>query len=491
MGSTPLLEEDFRQACYQECERLLALVSSLATHGQVPCIALKRLEEEVNSLRRDDVEPLKLEAELQRLAVLLRQTWLGLAHTYSDSRWKSPSLLSETSLPFGNKVWLNYERNLQPEFLEKRAIKEFPAPNGWFVDHVLFSSGMSGFSTLLLSLIAMKHPSKIRIGFWGGYFEIPLVLNLLRSSSLSWSRIPDQPSLREAVTARTFDVLIIEPVAFTSELEVLDLAALLEACPDSQSRAISAIIVDVTLVAGRFPIEDFLASCRSNFADLVIIGRSGIKMDQQGLELSNVGLYSLYSSSDGMDATKLQYLGRHVRETRNIIGTGLSLDSVASLSAPFFLNRAKLEEYTERVFTNNALLAKQLASYTGGIFTRVVHPKLVEGVRPNWACAPFVIFHLARPDKKSLFSVMAVIQYCAEIRGLCLTPGSSFGFRENRYEALFWDVDREAGFLKIAAGSRSGPSLKQLVSLLQEIAKYNLPDELLQAFPDAAGNLPK
>lgn len=55
-------------------------------------------------------------------------------------------------------------------------------------------------------------------------------------------------------------------------------------------------------------------------------------------------------------------------------------------------------------------------------------------------------------------------------RGASVEHGSSFGFRGTRYETIIPRLADAVGLLKIAVGSRGGPSLASLLDILEQLA---------------------
>jgi hypothetical protein len=154
---------------------------------------------------------------------------------------------------------------------------------------------------------------------------------------------------------------------------------------------------------------------------------------------------------------------------RRLNGTSLTIDTVALLDIPFFLDAATFYEYCSAVFAHNADLARAVPA--GGLFETVAHPALDPRGLP-WSQAPFVFFHL-RDDRAANYAALErlVIDEAAE-RGLALERGGSFGFRGHRCEAVVLQGAARNGVFKVALGARSGPSIDGIVRLLREIAAF-------------------
>ena len=208
---------------------------------------------------------------------------------------------------------------------------------------------------------------------------------------------------------------------------------------------------------------------------LVGFVRSGLKLDQQGLELANVGIAELFTPSGPASPVEFGPLRERLTANRSVMGTGLSVLETAALDSPWFLNREKAHAYSRKVFANNRRLAMAVKS-DGGIFSRIAHPALHDDDRP-WAEAPFVVYHLREDTVVDHGKLVAILAYEARARGLNFKLGSSFGFRGHRFEVIrplvhIREHGDHAGLLKIAMGSHDGPSVGAIIELMQEISNY-------------------
>jgi hypothetical protein len=199
---------------------------------------------------------------------------------------------------------------------------------------------------------------------------------------------------------------------------------------------------------------------------------SGLKLDQAGLELANAGMLSIYVPERDGNAPALEAFATHVRTVRRLAGTALTLDAIALLDVPFFLDPAAFYEYTAAVFEHNAALARALPE--GGIFERIVHPARRADASMPWAVAPFVMGHLADDRIETARAIEAIVDAEARRRGLAFARGGSFGFRSHRFEAIELAGGRRNALFKIALGARDGPSRAGITSLLREVA--TMPD---------------
>jgi hypothetical protein len=209
---------------------------------------------------------------------------------------------------------------------------------------------------------------------------------------------------------------------------------------------------------------------------------SGLKLDQAGLELANVGIASIYMPAS--QATELEAAERTMRMVRRLNGTALTIDTMALLDVPFFLDPVVYHDYSAAVFAQNARLARAVPA--GGLFERIAHPALDPRGLP-WAQAPFVFFHLRDDTVARYQQLEALVATEAAARDLALERGGSFGFRGHRCEAVALDGSTRNGVFKVALGARLGPSANGIIELLAEIAAFPTVAAAREAFGHESG----
>jgi hypothetical protein len=357
-----------------------------------------------------------------------------------------------------------YERSIEPQTLEERCEHYAPAPKGWRADHFLFSSGQAAMNTLLLALsprgATPNNPPRIR--HLGGYFETEELVAMLASHGMA----RELPKLG----TDTADVLILEPVYFdrAAQVHIVDFQAALRAHCASAEGCPSLVIADTTLMGPCFDLDLMLTGDMGCLEPPPLVARlsSGLKLDQAGLELANVGIVSLYRhESQGFTIDPAEKL----KKARVLTGAGLGFDAISTLEAPWFLDRAFGRSYAETVFENNALLAARLAETpldSGGLFSQISHPSLGVGD----AQAPFVLLQLHEDSPENYRRLEDFIAREAKARQIRFDKGGSFGFRGHRYEAILPEAGEITPFLRVAMGARKGWSRDGIISLLCEIA---------------------
>ena len=160
---------------------------------------------------------------------------------------------------------------------------------------------------------------------------------------------------------------------------------------------------------------------------LVIAYSSGLKLDQAGLELANVGIVRVLSR-DG----DVREVGTALRQLRGLTGAGLTLDELSALSAPWFMDRA----YADRYIGSD--LRQQPRARRGDRLALAGLRRALSSVarRSPAAEAPFCALTLNEPSRKSYRALEARIARECDRRGLLVTKGGSFGFRGHRFELI-------------------------------------------------------
>lgn len=409
------------------------------------------------------------ERDLDALSLRLRKAVLARAHEYSDPHFRSPAHGPARPLPSGGGVGFVYERSALPEGLEARVAAGAPAPHGYRSDHVVFGSGMAAISCVLQCYRSMIRPTEanpVRAAVWGSYFETDMLYELMRSGAFEWESVTD---LEGALTGGGFDVLHVEPVRYDWDLTAMDVQRFVRAWRTRPSRRTRVLVLDTTLASFTWPTQALLTALRDGSPLLVVELRSGLKLDQQGLELANVGVVSVYSCHEDAGTPTAEQFAQYLRMVRSLTGTSLSMDALAALDAPFVFDPQWTVRHAGQVFLNNRTLAEALAT-EDGVFSRIGHPGL--DARGPLGHAPFVVCQLAEDTIDNHGFLLGVVAEGVRRSGAGLTWGSSFGFRSHRWETIVPRIRDRKGLFKIAMGSRAGPSSDLAVRLFTRLARY-------------------
>ena len=416
------------------------------------------------------------EHALERLSRDLRTLWLRYAQAATDGCLRSPPADQQPAVTgIGTPLVFGYERELEPEVLEARCQEFTNVPPGWSASHLIFSSGQATLSAILQASLQMHSGEKdepLRLLHLGGYFETQELLDLFEARSLTHARIGAHDLAQLPARLPESDVLLTELAYCDGALRLVDLAALARVWRQSRTRP-GLVVFDTTLSATRFPLEKLLEMMSGANAPVVVCMRSALKLDQGGLELANAGICSIFIARN--TALPLAELPETLRKIRKLTGTSIGLQDMASLEAPWFLDRLYAARYCDAVFNHNRRLALSFKP-TGGLFAGLSHPALTHDDSP-WSEAPFCILTLNEPSDDNYRRLQAILEHEASARQLAFSVGGSFGFRGHRFESIIPDLPESPSFLRVALGARSGPSLSGIIKLLNQLASCNSLDE--------------
>jgi hypothetical protein len=403
------------------------------------------------------------ERTLDALVARLRRLWMTTAHEYADATYRSPPHGEPKELPSHATISYGYERTLERTPLDARLDAYHPVPAGWSARHLLFSSGMGALAALVQSVRAFAGDApRPDMLVSAAYFET-LDLLALETHGCSLRFAAGDATFARATAEQPPAIAFVEPILYDPWLVPFDVARATGSL--ARTKTPPVVVVDSTLVGPALPMPNILAEAPG--LPLVVQISSGLKLDQAGLELANVGIVSLYAP-DANRALLVDAFERLVR-VRRLTGTALPIDSVALLDVPFFLNPVVFRDYTGAVFRHNARLARAVPA--GALFETVAHPSSDPRGLP-WAQAPFVFFHLREDEPRAYVALEQLVLGEGARRDIVVEGGGSFGFRGHRCEAVVLERGPRRGVLKVALGAREGPSLERLIALLREIAAY-------------------
>jgi hypothetical protein len=424
---------EFREAIDRDVKDLRDLADRIAASSRHTSIGTNVLA----GLAACGNDFLTQERQLDAAAWSLRKSWLALAHRPADESPKSPCAGQSAHVAAGSQVDFGYERDLDVSLLEQRRIDYMQSADGWSTDLVLCRSGQAALGGLLQFAIGQWGTTgPLRIAHKGAYFETASLLD-------AW---PDRVLKRVADNA---DVAIAEPVWCDGRF----------GCTGTDDAPRRALFLDTTMAGPAYDVTPHLTSG----CPLVVAYSSGLKLDQAGLELANVGIVRIYGRRGREDARKV---AESLRRIRALTGTGLTLDELSALSAPWFMDRDYVDRYATALFANNRSLAESIG-HDSPIFGSQCHPSLVT----QKADAPFCAIELREPSPERYEALSQKVEAEIERRGLLASRGGSFGFRGHRFELIEPEAGQGRTFLRVALGWRDGHSRQGLCDLFAELAE--------------------
>lgn len=465
------------QALLSEANDLLFLAERIESCAIRPVPGLDEWKAEVSALiTHPTFGSLGSEHALERLSRELRTLWLRYAQSATDGCLRSPPANQQPAVTgIGTPLTFGYERELEPEILEARCRDFLSVPPGWVAHHLIFSSGQATLSAVLQASLQMQMVEEgepLRLLHLGGYFETQELLDLFEARSMTHSRI--RTTNRDDLAARLpkTDVLLAEIAYCDGALRLLDLGALARTWRQSRTRP-RLVAFDTTLSGTKFPLEMLLGMLSGPDAPVVVLMRSALKLDQGGLELANAGICSVLLPTH--TPLPLAEFPETLRKIRKLTGASIGLQDMASLEAPWFLDRLYGTQYCEAIFAHNRQLALAFKP-TGGLFAGLSHPALTKDASA-WSEAPFCVLTLNDSREENYRRLQTILEHEAGARQLAFSVGGSFGFRGHRFESIIPDIPESPSFLRVALGARGGPSLSGIIKLLNQLAACNSLDE--------------
>ena len=447
-----------------EIGELLELARSLVPRSAEYRKALDGLIERTTTELKQCVRPIESERLSERFGRALRQLWLEASAFATSSSYRSPPTTEMTKTTTGRKVDFGYERDLKPVHLEERCARFFDAPSeGWNADHILLSSGQSAMAAILHALEGSSlfgDERRLSLLHLGSYFETGEIFSLFSSLLASGERG------RSAVANMAHldsDILIVEPTFCDGDYGVVDVDRLLEA--HERKRRPRIYLFDNTLCGTRFALERYLRKFDAIEPVAVFRIFSGLKLFQAGLELSSVGIVSVFMRNGG--AISAHDIGERIRRIRTLLGLGLSFFEVAALEVPWFLDRDDTQSFERAIFDNNEALARAVAA-DNRLFDGMFHPSLLHA-SDNVRGAPYCSFRLREHEPAAYDALEQRLRREAQRRDLQFDLGGSFGFRGHRFEVVRPETGEEP-FLRVALGRRTGWSRNEIVKLMAEVA---------------------
>ncbi|MFK9098515.1 hypothetical protein ACJEBH_15275 [Pseudomonas guariconensis] len=413
---------------------------------------------------------LATDALLQRETSVLRKRFLLHAAEFASRTWLTPPTGSHIGFPGTDETYRYcYDRQHVAHLLERRL--NAPSTRLGRIERAcfLFGSGMAAINTLLQSLAYVTEPAKRRLGVFAGYFETH---SLIRFSAFAeqWARLRTTDELANLVRTGEFSILFIEPVQYSWSFETLDWDYLIEAIAESADPPI--IVLDTTLVGSADSLDALLSRLIGSNCPIVVRVRSGLKLDQEGLELASVGVLEWWARPDcAAESERLAYI---LETFRTISGAGLCRSAACALSAPFVFDEQRTQQYSDGILQSNRRLFEALTP-TGDIFKEAVFPSL------PWN-SPFVLLRLRQEEDGGYELLAHLLMREAQRRNLDWIMSGSFGFRTERFETILpreqirWG-ERPGGVLKVCAGRYQGARHWEIIDLLNELSTFDSIDE--------------
>ncbi|MDJ0626710.1 MAG: hypothetical protein QNJ44_00510 [Rhodobacter sp.] len=398
---------------------------------------------------------LETDQDLQTMTSEIRARYLEGLSEITSRRWRTPP--DGIAMPFpggGEPYAYTYDRQHPPKALESRMTTTEQT------GVMLCSSGMAALNVVFQAFNFLMDRRRTLVAF-ASYFE---TLSLLRIGPFSdrWSRARSETELSELIMDGKVGIVLLEPVHYNWQLVATDWTDIVTALSDCDHPPI--VVLDTTL-SGDCAMQTSLIERLRSVTPALICIRSGIKLDQQGLELANLGIVEFWCD----DPQLLEKVGSTLKTCRSICGATLTWPDACALAPEPIFGPESFRTYSGLVFETARDLFDRLKQ-SGELFASVSHPE------PPWP-APLVVMELADGGSDNYRDLATLLDHEQRRRGLHWQMSGSFGFRTHRYETILPEEllrpgETHSGALKIAAGCYAGARHEGIIELLLELSSY-------------------
>ena len=366
--------------------------------------------------------------------------------------YKSPLYTVNSESINSTNYTYDYERTIKYDYLE-----EIYNINDFFDGFtLLYSSGMSTLSSIL-SLI-LKFNNKVKCFSHIGYFENMLLIEDLKNIISEVDIFEKQLSSIE----KDFDLLFIECVRSNFKLDYIDIMKILSNI-DNNSKKIKFIVFDISFLGNTFIPNDILKLFYEHKRIIFIFYRSGIKLDQMGFEVLNLGILSLYFTKD-LFFIKEKLLS-FMKDNRSRNGHCLSVMDTHLLKN---IQKINNKNYAKVILDNTKYFVSKLKYTNNSFIDRIIYPDIVYENFKLYK-TPYFFIKLKNASEEDYINVCKYIKYRFLIDGVDISFRTSFGFRNISFEYVKIRNVKNSEVLKIAPGYMRGYSFHKFIDILNEI----------------------
>lgn len=362
----------------------------------------------------------------------------------------------------------NYERGSSYPDLESRFHRLLPSYSQsqtfFHKRTLLFSSGMAAISTALNfgghSLIPAR---KKKLLIFGTYFETKMLIRSLGSSFFpyfcnSWQEFSSQLALD------FYDVAYIEPLAWNHKIVKFDESNLQQMLSSLNLKNLRIIIFDTTLSGvSEFDTLKLFKNANTNLNCLIFTISSMIKTNQFGLEFTNAGIMHLFAQKRTFYLSTFEKIIEHLQKLRSTTDQSLSSLSMSILTEPFLSEPVLVSSYTNLIKTSNALF---YSIFTESLKESFCTVETSLDPRPELT-APFSLISLKDSEYSKYQALLKKVFLLVKANGLCVDPGTSFGFQKTRIDLIRYNIENDVNYLRVSPGAFVSDH-KQLVEIIQE-----------------------
>lgn len=410
------------------------------------------------SLKIDDL--IANENLIEQFTDQLRQAILKQAFEHTYKTYKSPVFGSKKWDLNGNEVLFDYERTLEPRNLEN---KIYNSKKGYTGFSMLFSNGMSSLAAMYNYIYKMQGIDTIPRGInCCEYFETSSLSLMNRVNN----NIKFSASLKD-IDVSAYDFFIIEPIKADFKITLVDLEHFINKIVMDQSNKLKIIIVDSSLLGKSFNTDKILKKLHHKENVIFVNLRSGLKLDQQGLELCNCGIVDFYINSKHQKIS--DYSKEYLTKVRNVNGSTISYNTLCLLDNNIFLID---DSYSNKIINNNYEFYKYLSDIklkSDCFIEKIYYPY---NQKVDNSCSPYINIKLSNNIESEYIYLVNNLKKIFKSYHLDFISRNSFGFRNITFE-YFKIVQTNEMIGRLAIGHFKGVKYHIYLYLIEYLLKVD------------------
>lgn len=413
------------------------------------------------------------ESILQQYTEMIRSKWLQKASTKAASYNRAPWKGQIPQSVGGEPVAFSYETLLDDSYVAQRfenrcIFRERSSKT------VLYNSGMAAIRGTI-DLIDIFTKAALKIVRSVGYFETKVYIESLINRGVQFF------NLGEHIDPMA-NVFIFEPICYNMNLDITDIELMIKAINSSQAHAIF-VVMDTTM----HNCTNLLAYMEKRLVraeNVIFIElRSGVKLDQLGLEIENLGIASWYVHK--CNASYADVLFNYINYYKGIIGDNISFSSLISLE--FFSSQTSFE-YANKVQSIVADFVDAISVQSTDFVRRIISPTATYG--DDKIKMPFVFMKLNSEERRDYEQFVENLVCLCKTYGFFLPYRNSFGFRYPSIEYIC-DYKTKECVVKLSLGCYKGALFFLLQKIFQDLSHPDSSDikEKMSKGIDLQGNV--
>lgn len=346
-----------------------------------------------------------------------------------------------------------YERALPPELLEKKYLERYDTKPRFIT---LYRSGMSAIYAAFAVIASLwRNIDTIGLNVLAYYFETKtLVAAYVDNRHYKCKEVISPVELYDLLENDDgANLFFIEMMDVNMRQEKVQVSLMRQALLNRKNKKPLILVLDNSLVFDEFDITKILESLPNNI--IIITVRSCIKLEQFGLELSNLGILELYSNNDKISYDEIK---RTFSIFRSVTGLSISYSDEKILLSNLF-KKDLIVEYCRGIKHNTRKLYMAIKDMVSLPIKEILY---LEN-------SPFFLLILDRTEQTEYEDfIQGIVNYIKGKSGE-IVCGTSFGFRHTRIERISYSESSHS--IRISPGYYWGLSCDLLIQFFNDSGK--------------------